>query len=87
MNIQAKATHDLKKFLLIKNQEGKKVRWRGKLWDPNRLLDELEKDTLLSRQLVMGRTITIIASRNRIRRRLAIFVAAGVVIAALVCLL
>lgn len=70
MSIREQAKNELRRFLLIRNQEGKKVRWGGKLWDPGVLLDELDRNTYLSRQLIMGREITLMRKRKRRAGRL-----------------
>lgn len=84
MNIQERAANEVRKFLLIRNQEGKKVYWRGKNWDPEVLLDEMDRGTQLSRQIVMGREITLFRQRRNRRRWLACLAGALVLVTALV---
>lgn len=87
MSIQERAANDVKRFLLIKNQEGKEIRWKGKMWDPEVLLDEIDRDSHIGRQIVMGREITLLRKRSGRRRWLACLAGAIVLVTGIVLML
>lgn len=73
-----RARNELTTHLLVKNQEEKRVKFAGREYDPAFLLDQLDRNSKLSRQLVMGRYMTLARQQRDARRKR--WVLAGVVL-------